>query len=230
MKKTLVLTSITNGKDNLYDPPQKFDNCDYIAFVDKTYDVKIWEQRPVTEFSTIDGYNTRRNAKSYKILSSLMFPEYEYIIWEDGTHQLKADPEKIYNEYGEFDLLLFKHPDRSCIFQELDIVNRANMDDRSTIQNQVNFYKSKGMPEKWGLFEMGTFIKKNNPIVKKFELMWWEQICKFSSRDQTSLPYVLWKMGGSLIYKYLKGYVSMRSQINGIPGNEYFVDQRRHLK
>jgi len=48
MKKFLVLTSITGGKDKLIDPPIVFDNCDYIAYVDRKYDdIKVWEQRDV---------------------------------------------------------------------------------------------------------------------------------------------------------------------------------------
>jgi hypothetical protein len=64
--KILILTSITNDKDQLLDPPQKFDNCDYIAFVDKEYDTKIWEQRPIINFSFVDRFKDRRNAKPYK--------------------------------------------------------------------------------------------------------------------------------------------------------------------
>ena len=32
MKKFLVITSITDGKDKLTDPPVVFENCDYIAY------------------------------------------------------------------------------------------------------------------------------------------------------------------------------------------------------
>ena len=45
-----------------------------------------------------------------------------------------------------------------------------------------------------GLFELPTFVLKNTPKIKELCLMWWEQICKYSSRDQLSLPYVLHRL------------------------------------
>ena len=162
MKKFLVITSITDGKDKLTDPPVVFENCDYIAYVDKKEDdVKVWEQRDVLKFSTIDEYKNRREAKTYKILSSLMFPQYEYIIWEDGNHQLKKDPQLIINEFGDgIDILLFKHPDRKCIYQEMSACTQWNLDIRENIKNQFTFYKSLGMPDMYGLYELYTFIVK----------------------------------------------------------------------
>jgi hypothetical protein len=232
MNKILVITSITNDKDKLLDPPKKFEGCDYVAFVDKIVDdVEIWEQKLIYNFSFIDKYKDRRNAKIYKLLSSLMFPQYDYIIWEDGNHQLKMDPQKIFEEYGnDFDLLLFKHPDRVCTYQEMNAVAQWKLDELPNIQNQFNFYKGVGMPEKWGLFEMSTFIIKNTPIINTFQLMWYEQICKFTSRDQISLPFVLWKLGNKINFKILKGYSNLFSMDGQNTGNEYFEDQGKHLK
>jgi hypothetical protein len=231
MKKFLVLTSITDGKDKLIDPPQVFDNCDYIAFVDKEYDVKVWEQRPVLKFSSLDKYFNRRNAKTYKILSAIMFPQYEYIIWEDGNHQLKMDPQLIIDEYGDDnDILLFKHPDRKCTYEEMQAVAQWQLDNRELVELQFRYYKSLGVPEKLGLYEMSTFIVKTTNATKEFQLMWWEQISKFSSRDQISLPFCLWKMGNKLKRKRLKGYANLFTMEGQKSGNDYFDDQGRHLK
>lgn len=230
--KTLVLTSITGGKDILTDPIEKYDNCDYIAFVDNiTPNIKIWEQRPVINFSTIDQFTFRRNAKPYKILSTIMFPQYDYIIWQDGNHNLKMNPVDIINEYGvDADLLIFKHPDRFCLYNELEACAGWGLDLFDNLQKQFQFYKAVDMPTNWGLFELSTFIKKNTPSVNQLELMWWEQICKFSSRDQTSLPYVLWKMGETINYKILKGYSNLHTMQGTKEGNIYFHDTGRHIK
>ena len=231
MKKFLVLTSITDGKDKLINPPQVFDNCDYIAFVDKNYDVKVWEQRPVLKFSSLDRYFNRRNAKIYKILSAIMFPQYEYIIWEDGTHQLKMDPQLIIDEYGDnHDILIFKHPNRKCLYEEMSAVAQWNLDYKELVDNQFRYYKSLAVPNNLGLYEMSTFIVKTSNATKEFQTMWWEQITKFSSRDQISFPFCLWKMGSRLKRKNLKGYANRFSMDGENGGNEYFNDQGRHLK
>lgn len=232
MKKYLVITAITGGKDKLLDPPIVFDNCDYIAFVDKKQDgVNVWEQRDVLKFSAIDNLYNRRNAKPYKILSAIMFPQYEYIIWEDGNHQLKKDPDLIIEEYGaDIDFLLFKHPDRKCLYQEMNAVVQWQLDYPNNVENQFRLYKSLNMPEQYGLFEMSTFIVKTSDAVKELQLMWWEQICRFSSRDQISLPFCLWKMGERIKKKRLKGFANLFSMDGENKGNEYFDDQGRHAK
>lgn len=225
MNKFLILTSNLGEKDILKDPIEKFDNCDYFAFVDKNHDVKIWEQKNIFDFTSIDKYKHRRNAKVYKVLSSILFPEYEYIIWHDANHNLIINPSSILEEYGDkFDLLLFKHADRNCIYQEMSVVKAWNFEEPKTIDDQFNYYHNiQKMPQNISLFEMNCFIKQNNHQVKTLDLMWWEQICKFSSRDQCSFTYCLWKLNDILKIKTFKG-VSHKKQ----GGNIYF-SEHEHL-
>lgn len=231
MKKFLVVTAITNGKDDLVDPPVVFDNCDYIAYVDRRSFTNVWKEKSILSFSTIDGHTHRRNAKPYKILSAVMFPEYEYVIWVDGNHQLKKDPQTIIDEYGsDVDFFLFKHPDRTCLYQELMAVAGWQLDYRQLLETQFGFYKSVNMPENYGLFEMSTFMVKTSESVKELQLMWWEQINKFSSRDQISLPYCLWKMGSKIKTGLLKGFANLFTMQGKMEGNEYFSDRGSHKK
>ncbi len=230
MKKFLVVTSITNSKDKLIDPPQKYDNCDYYAFVDKKETVKIWEQFDIFNFSSIDNFKHRRNAKPYILLSTIMFPNYEYIIWMDGNHQLKVDPENILNEYGDSSLYVFKHPDRNCVYDELDSCIKWRMDSQKILTEQLNYYKEIRFPQKFGLFEMPTFIVKNTHKVKELQLTWFEQINRFSSRDQISFPFSVWKHKMIDEINILKGYANIFSMEGKNNGNEYFIDQGRHLK
>lgn len=224
MTSFLILTANLGGKDSLIDPPIKFDNCDYIAIVDKVYNVNVWDQYSNYEFSNIDNYSHRRNAKVYKVLSSLIFPQYDYVIWQDANHQLKVHPQTILDEYGDFDLLLFNHPHRKCCYEEMKLV-AGRLDVVSNVEQQYNYYKQQGMPEGFGLYEMTTFIKKNTQKITCLDLMWWEQICKFSSRDQCSFTYCLWKMLGELEVKTFKGYANLYAG-----GNSYFNEQEGHLK
>jgi hypothetical protein len=222
-KKFLLLTSITNNKDTLTDPKFVFDNCDYVAITDRKYDVNIWKQEPILRFSTIDEYHHRRNAKIYKILNNILFPNYEYIIWIDGTHELKVNPQDILNEYGEADLYCFNHPVRNCVLKEIKAV--INLDDIKKLEQQYKFYIQNKMPKNYGLMELSSFMIHNNPKIKILSLAWWEQICKFSSRDQCSLPYCLWQMEKNNLkvdIKFLKGYA------NTLDGNIYFDKKEKH--
>ena len=61
-------------------------------------------------------------------------------------------------------------------------------------------------PKKYGLYELPVIIRKNTEKIKKLNLRWWEQICRFSSRDQISMPYVLWKTNVDI--KILPGFAN----------------------
>jgi hypothetical protein len=224
-KQFLVLTSNIGKKDNLIDPPEQFPNCDYIAIVDEYKDLKIWKQIKNINFSCIDNYENRRNAKIYKILSSILFPSYDFIIWTDANHNLIIDPYLILGEYGFNDLYLFQHPHRNCLYDEMDKVCENNLDYCNIINEQRIHYYNFGMPRNFGLSEMTCYIKRNNDKIKKMELMWWEQICKFSSRDQCSFSYCLWKLKDlDLKIKKLKGYANLYAG-----GNNYFNEIEGHL-
>ena len=230
MSKFLILTSITGGKDDLILPLEKFEDCDYVAFVDQKYPVEIWEQRAAFDFSRIDQISSRRNAKVFKILACNLFPEYEYIFWQDGNHHLAKHPSEIIQEYGDFDLLCFRHPDRNCSYDEAMAVARWSLDVIDNILAQAKFYISKGYPKNQGLYELSTFVRKRSEPVLQFEQMWWEQICKYSSRDQVSFPFVLWQLRKLLKLRVFKGAANLNGMKGNTGGNEYYIDTGSHKR
>lgn len=222
--KFLIITSNLGGKDIIIDPDVTFPDCDYMAFVDIATGLKVWNEYAAYQFSNIDSYKDRRNAKLYKVLATLMFPQYEYIIWHDASFNLRVNPKEILDEYGDFELLLFNHPHRNCCYDEMDIVTVRNLESETVTKKQKEFYLQEGLPKNYGLFEMTCFIRKNTMTVTNLELMWWEQICKYSSRDQCSLTYCLWKSQQKPSIKLFNGRAMMYAG-----GNKYFIE-RPHLK
>lgn len=226
-KDFLVLTCALGEKDIIKDPPVAFKSCDYIAIVDKKHDIKVWDQFSFYDFSSIDSYKHRRNAKIYKILSSLLFSDYKYIIWHDANHQLIKDPIDIIEEYGEHDLYLLKHPIRNCAYDEMDIVS-GYLDSQENLYQQKKYYQQQGFPKNYGLFAMGNHIKRVNDKTTTFGLKWWEHITKFSSRDQCSFTYCLWDMeknGQKINYTILQGPPE-----NTLTLNKYFIDYGTRIK
>jgi hypothetical protein len=227
MKKDfLVLTCTLGGKDILKDPPIQFESCDYIAIVDALHNVKTWNQLGHYDFSSIDSYKHRRNAKIYKILSPILFPDYKYIIWHDANHQLIKDPIDIIKEYGEQDLYLLKHPIRNCAYDEMDTVS-GYLDSQENIFQQKTYYQNQGFPKNYNLFAMGNHIKQVNNKNIIFGLKWWEHVTKFSSRDQCSFPYCLWDMeknNQKMNYAVLQGPPE-----NTLRLNKYFIDYGTRL-
>lgn len=223
-KDFLVLTSNTGGKDTLRDPDTVYDSCDYVAFVDTPGPLKTWKQIKPYNFSCIDTYTHRRNAKVYKVLSTLFFPQYKYIIWHDACFQLTIDPIEIIRKYGENDLYLTSHPLRDCAYDEMRVI-RGVVDDVKPVLDQEVYYKSKNFPPHYGLYSMGTFLRKVSPAVTTLELKWWEHICKYSSRDQCSFTHCLWDT------EVNSDMHIQRITLNGTwINNQYFALVSQHLK
>ena len=194
--KIAIITSICGINAKLVDPENVYDGIDYIAFVDKTHECKIWEQRPYINFTIDNQYRGRRNAKIYKVLPHLMAPGYDYYFWVDATHEVIQHPNIIIEKYlGNNDIGLFNHTTRNCVYQEANEIIRLNYDTKSKVNSQIEYYKNLNYPENNGLYELPVSIRKNTHRIQVMNLRWWEHICMYSSRDQISLPVVLDSLG-----------------------------------
>jgi hypothetical protein len=193
--KIAIVTALSGKRDNFCQPSIIHNNADYYAFVDNPLNIGIWKQIKNCNFSTDKIYSNRRNAKIYKIIPQLFLPNYEYFFWVDVTHDVIENPQNIIDQYlNEFDIAVFNHSDRNCVYDEAEAIKRIGKDNNDLVDRQMNFYKEEGFPKGYGLFELPSFVRKNNHRMNEMSLCWWEQISKYSSRDQLSLPYVFWKM------------------------------------
>lgn len=193
--KIAVITSISGISNKLKNPKVVFDNVDYFAFVDKIQNNSIWNQRLISDFTIDDKYQGRRNAKIFKVLPHLFLPEYDYYFWVDSTHEVVLDPHYVIKDIiFEADIALFKHSQRNCVYDEAEELIKLNYDHVNLIKSQIDFYKSENFPKNFGLFELPCSIRKNTPKINTLNLMWWEIICKYSSRDQISLPFAINKL------------------------------------
>jgi len=195
MKIAVVTASV--GADLPVESANPFEGVDYHAFVDFTSGLErptesMWKFHPVPQWTTDRTYTNRRHAKIFKVLPHLFLPGYDYYIWIDSTHMVAMDPKQIIEMYlKDADIALFKHPERNCVYREADIILATKFDKGYNVQSQMNFYKSCGYAEEVGLYELPCRIQRNTPQIQALMLTWWELICKYSSRDQLSLPFAL---------------------------------------
>lgn len=195
MKIAVITSSV---ESNIPAPPIIYrHNVEYHAFLDsKMCNLSIdgWRKHKALDFTSFPFFKNRRNAKIYKILPFLFLPGFDYYIYIDCTHRLEKDPEEIIDTYlSSSDIAVFKHPYRNCVYDEGEEVKTIDFDIRSLVDDQLNFYKEEGYPYNNGLYELPVRIQRNTEDIQRLCLMWWEQICKFSSRDQISFPFVCFK-------------------------------------
>jgi len=222
--KIAVLTSLFGSKGDLRSLSEEEASYDvhYYAFVDRLHEeAKGWTQIIAPSFSCDPKYSNRRDAKPYKLVPSLFLHDYDIFLWIDSCQKIKIDPHRIQKEYlRDNDIAIFDHPHRNCSYDEAYVCmtqSGVGIDHLDLISNQIKFYESVEFPKNYGLYEMSCYMMKNNYTTKQMGLMWWEQVSRFSSRDQISFPYVLWRLKEKINISIIPGY------LHHPDGNQFFL-------
>ena len=227
--KIAVITALSGNRERLYDPKIVYPDVDYYAFVDTPQNTTKWIIKPLLHFTMDKKYQGRRNAKPYKLAPHLFVPGYDFYVWHDVSHELVADPTLIIKDYltDDKDLALFRHTQRNCLYQEALELKKLGYDSEENINRQMLFYRNEGMPENNGLYELSAFVRKNNEKTQALGLAWTEHIARFSSRDQLSLNFLIWKMGINV--SVLPGYCNGFNSKGEIGNNELIKQVRGHV-
>lgn len=189
-----IYTAIFGDKDCLLDDQLNIDGADYVAFTDKSIKSARWKVIVCNPPSS----DNVRNAKVFKLFPHLFFHDYNTSLWIDGNMRIVRDFSQELQRLDQYPVL-FRLPvpkhGKLCLYQEAKKCIELKKDSPRIINQQLDFYLKKGMPKDYGLWGCGGILRKHHDErIKQLSLLWWEQIVKFSCRDQISLPYVLWKM------------------------------------
>ena len=201
----IVYTCITNLKDNPYLlEGRAFTDIDaeYVLFTDKETYVSGWTTKPLYYKAS----NPILTARWHKINSHILFAKDASTIWIDGNQLPNGSATPILQSapFG-----VFRHPYRSCIYDEAVKCKELGKDRSEVIERQMNRYRHEGYPSHNGLAETSCIYRFHNQLIKLINEKWWNQIINGSYRDQLSLNYVLWKVGTT--YKIIPGSRSSSS-------------------
>jgi len=148
----------------------------------------------------------RRTARWHKMMAhASLGSDTEFSLWLDATHQLHANPWELVDTYltDNRDIAVFRHPQRSCVYDELEECVRLAYDDEPTMRRQVDRFREEGYPPNQGLFEMAALLRRHSPLIQQFNERCWREMHFGSYRDQLCVNYVAWKM--KLPVTYLPG-------------------------
>ena len=190
----VVYMAIIGGYDKLILPDELVFDWDYVLFTDAHIEgISPFEVRS----PLYKDNDTVRVARYHKLNSHLVLSEYDYSIWIDGNIQLKSHyfRELISDEIDiGTEILLRKHPDRSCTYQEILKCRELLKDDFGLMSKQLDRYRDEKLPEDAGLFETNVVLRSHkSERVIRFNEYWWNELSKGSRRDQLSCVYALRK-------------------------------------
>ncbi|KAK6931220.1 Protein of unknown function DUF616 [Dillenia turbinata] len=149
----------------------------------------------------------RRTGKVPKFLSHRLFPSSRYSIWLDSKMRLQTDPMLIIEYFlwrTKSEYAISNHYDRHCIWEEVLQNKRLNKYNHTAIDEQFNFYQSDGLtkfdpsdPNNLlpSYVPEGSFIvRAHTPMSNLFSCLWFNEVDRFTSRDQLSFAYTYLKL------------------------------------
>lgn len=126
-----------------------------------------------------------------------IFDNYEYSIYVDCKRPFMIDFEWLLNHMksGSDFMTRLHRRKRDCIYEEGRVCVERGMGDPTDISRQLDFYKNEDYPLHNGLYWTTILIRRHTERLREFSKLWWDQLQRYSYRDQISLPYVAWKHG-----------------------------------
>lgn len=188
----VIYTAILGGVDRLPMPIIKAP-CRMVCFSDQRWrhqghwEVVDWRQR------ISDGIpgNAALLSRYFKILPHRHFED-DYTIWIDGSDILRGNPLKLipFNE----DMLLFRHPERTCVYSELDAIRRFRKDTPETTERLKSHYLDVGVPKNVGLAACSMIWRRRTGACIDFCERWWQEILDTQTvRDQPAWAVTQWR-------------------------------------
>ncbi|KAI0495459.1 hypothetical protein KFK09_021760 [Dendrobium nobile] len=149
----------------------------------------------------------RKTGKVPKFLSHRLFPSAWYSIWIDSKMRLQTDPMLILEYFlwrKKSEYAISNHYDRHCVWEEVDQNKRLNKYNHSAIDEQFQFYQSDGLvkfnesdssaPLPSYVPEGSFIVRAHTPMSNLFSCLWFNEVDRFTSRDQLSFAYTFLKL------------------------------------
>lgn len=149
----------------------------------------------------------RRVGKIPKFLTHRLFPSARYSIWLDSKLRLQSDPLLILEYFlwrKGFEYAISNHYDRHCLWEEVAQNKKLNKFNHTIIDQQFAFYQADGLtrfnasdPNKLlpSNVPEGSFIMRaHTPMSNLFSCLWFNEVDRFTPRDQLSFAYTYLKL------------------------------------
>ncbi|XP_017971017.1 PREDICTED: uncharacterized protein LOC18610440 [Theobroma cacao] len=166
--------------------------------------VGLWKIVVVRNLPYLD---MRKTGKVPKFLSHRLFPSSRYSIWIDSKMRLNTDPMLIIEFFlwrMRAEYAISNHYDRHCVWEEVLQNKRLNKYNHTAIDEQFMFYQSDGLtkfnpsdpntPLPSYVPEGSFIIRAHTPMSNLFSCLWFNEVDRFTSRDQLSFAYTYLKL------------------------------------
>ncbi|KAF3943010.1 hypothetical protein CMV_030393 [Castanea mollissima] len=171
---------------------------------DRTGFIGLWK---VVVVKNLPYSDMRRVGKIPKLLPHRLFPSARYSIWLDSKLRLQLDPLLILEYFlwrKGHEYAISNHYDRHCVWEEVAQNKKLNKYNHSVIDEQFAFYQADGLkrfnasdPNKLlpsNVPEGSFIIRAHTPMSNLFSCLWFNEVERFTPRDQLSFAYTHQKL------------------------------------
>ncbi|KAG9448103.1 hypothetical protein H6P81_014231 [Aristolochia fimbriata] len=202
--------------------------------IDSMMRVGMWR---IVIVRNLPYFDARRNGKVPKLLLHRLFPNVRYSLWIDGKLELVVDPYRILERFlwrNGATFAISRHYRRFDVFDEAEANKAAGKYVNSSIDAQIEFYKTEGLtpytPAKLPITsdvpEGCVIIREHIPITNLFTCLWFNEVDRFTSRDQLSFSTVRDKIMSKVAWR---GYMFLDCERRNFVVQAYHRDLLEHL-
>jgi hypothetical protein len=196
--KVLVYTCVLNAYDRVFPPIRPEAQVDYLIVTDDP-DLCVGGWRTLVVDKARFAHARQVN-RYYKMLIHRELPEYDCSLYIDGNIRLLGQTSQMLDKLLDSGaaMALFRHPLRSRVADEVRVCLEQGKipGDGGNSRAELDYYRERGFRDDIGLVEAGILARNHaHPGLDRAMQLWWSLYQRFDSRDQISLPYVLWRSG-----------------------------------
>lgn len=198
-ERIAVYTVMFGGYDRIHEPVVIPDNVDFYIITDikELHSQSVWKRFDDSKFKHYtDNLDIQIKNRWYKTHPHRLFSDYQYSLYVDSSIKIITDVTEHINNINQTGICFHRHPQRDCVYDELDVVRCFGRDSMENLSHTKRMYDAKNFPKHYGLLETAIIARKHNEksIITMME-DWWGYIERYSRRDQLSLPVVLREHG-----------------------------------
>lgn len=186
IKKVIYTVLFGNNRLELNEPKHMNKDWSLICFTDRHIKSTNWN------IIKIKHNDPLKKSREIKIRCD-KFLDFDVCIYIDSQFTIKCDLDNFMSKNLKNDFSLMRHMCRKCVYKEAAHCILKGKGNKNSILEQIKQYQKEGFPRNFGLYACGIMIRKNTPEVVDFMKIWYNEIHKYSYRDQISFPYILWK-------------------------------------
>lgn len=155
----------------------------YVLFTDQPLQSDVWE---IVKVNTWD--DKRMHSREYKINFD-RYIDAEESIYIDGSFTINCDLNKWWDRNFKPDATFISHPRRNCVFDEIKRCIELQRCDPDKLKEQLQAYQFEVRRNR-GLIQSGIMMRRKTDWTIDLMRRWWDELNKYSTRDQVAMAYV----------------------------------------